>query len=219
MIRPTAHRSRAWTRQNGGRARRRAAWRGAAGLLGGGAGWRARGGRRRGSWSPQWGRDYCLTWSFLWTPRPVELRTYVRYPSPHGTALGPGGERGGRHALPRRAGGRAPRRARAPTPGWSSSTSTPAPSSTRCRRRAWCPSGTRSTRIEAAATPACTASPGRPTTTSGSGSARTSSARSWSRSTPSSACAPSCARPRGPATTSPWAPTPTPTSTPRASTT
>ena len=42
---------------------------------------------------------------------------------------------------------------------------------------------------------------------------------SWSRSTPSSGCGPSCAPRAGAATTSPWAPTPTPTSAPRASTT
>ena len=70
VISPTAHRSRAWTRQNGGRAGARARPGGpGGGLLGGGAGGRTRGvALPRGSWSPQWGRDYCLTWSFLWTP-------------------------------------------------------------------------------------------------------------------------------------------------------
>ena len=41
---------------------------------------------------------------------PVEIRTYVRYRRARGTPVDDGGERGGRPALPRRAGGRAPRR-------------------------------------------------------------------------------------------------------------
>ncbi len=179
VISPTAHRSRAWTRQNGGRE--------GAGRLAREAGFLAA--SRAGARVEAPPRVLVTTVGPRLVPdlvvfadtRPVEMRTCVRYPSP-------GWHCGGPWPRARRAARSSPTSGwpsatsgRAPTPGWSSSTSTPAPSSTRCRRRASCPSGTPSTRIEAAATPACTASPGRPTTISGSASAPTSSARSWSR--------------------------------------
>ncbi len=107
MIRPTAHRSRAWTRQKGGLV----GW----DRLGRAAGFFVvRAGARDAApprvlvttVGPRLLPDLVL---FVDTP-PVELRTCVRYRSPHGAALGPGGERGGWHALRGRAGGGAARR-------------------------------------------------------------------------------------------------------------
>ena len=220
MISPTAHRSRAWTRQKGGR--------GGGFRLPRAAGFLAVRAAGRGAVPPRVlvttvrSRLVADLVVFVDTPggsRPVERRTYVRYRNPPWHF-------GGHWPRTRRVAPSSPTSAwrnatwaGAPMPGWSSSTSTPAPSSTRCRRTAGCPSGTRSTRTEAAATPASTASHGRPTTTSGSASGPTSSARSSSRSTPWSACGPSCVPLPGTATTLRWAPTPIPTNMPRASTT
>ena len=106
MISPTAQRSRAWTRQNGGRG---GGWDrlARAGLL------RLLGGLRAAGRVVAPPRVLVTTVGsrlladlvlFVDTPT-VELRTYVRYRNRHGTSLGPGRERGGRHALRRRAGG------------------------------------------------------------------------------------------------------------------
>ena len=107
VISPTAHRSRACTRQNGGREGLACLERGAGFLA-------AREGARVGAPPRVLVTTVRLRLVpdlvvFVDTP-PVELRTYVRYPNPDGTPVGNGGERGGRHALPRRAGGRTPRR-------------------------------------------------------------------------------------------------------------
>ena len=108
VIRPTAHRSRAWTRQNGVR--------GGADRFAREAGFLAA--ARDGARVEVPPRVLVTTVTPRLLPdlvvfadtRPVELRTYVRYPNPDGTAVGTGRERGGRHALSRRAGGGAPRR-------------------------------------------------------------------------------------------------------------
>ncbi len=101
--------------------------------------------------------------------------------------------------------------------GWSSSTCGRGRSSTRWRRPR-CRSVTPSTPTEAAATRARTVSPAPPTSGWTSTSTPGSSARSSSRSTPWSACGPSWRPGAGPATPSPWAPTPTRTSAVKAST-
>src|SRR5271169_3111041 len=108
VISPTAHRSQAWTRQNGG-GEGAGRWAREAGFLAAArAGWRAEA-PPRVLVTTVGARLLPDLVVFADTP-PVELRTYVRYPSPDGTPVGIGGERGGRHALPRRAGGRAPPR-------------------------------------------------------------------------------------------------------------
>ena len=110
VTRPTAHRSRAWTRQNGGRDGAAALDRLAGFLPEERAGARV-GARPRvlvTTVRPRLPADLPVSGD---TPA-VELRTYVRYRRADGTPVDHGGERGRRHALPRRTGGRA-----APGPG------------------------------------------------------------------------------------------------------
>src|SRR5580704_14900069 len=106
VTRPTAQRSRAWTRQNGARegADRFAR---AAGFLAP---------AREGARVEVPPRVLVTTVRLRLLPdlvlfadtRPVELRTYVRYPNPDGTPVGTGRERGGTDPLPRRARGGTP---------------------------------------------------------------------------------------------------------------
>ncbi len=109
MISPTAHRSRAWRRQNGGRGG------GAGGRLARLAGFLVVRAAGRVEVPPRvlvttvGSRLLADLVLFVDTP-PVEIRTYVRYRNAGGTALGPGRERDGRHALRRRAAGGTPRR-------------------------------------------------------------------------------------------------------------
>ena len=110
--------------------------------------------------------------------------------------------------------------ARASSGAWSSSTSTPARSSTRSPAASHLPFRF-TINAYRGCSHACTYCFARPTHEylDLGHRATTSSARSWSRSTRWSGCGPSWRRAGGRATTSPWAPTPTPTSGARASTT
>ena len=159
----------------------------------------------RGSWSPQWGRDYWLTWSFQWTPPdlacPPRVACRPWYYEHMFAILDPWGS-GGPWRRARSVGALFPdERAAERHVGRGAYAGDGVPPRQRPDHHQHGARGEpgavplhRSTRIEAAATPACTASPGPPTTTWDWGSARTSSAGSWSRSTPSSGCGPSCAR-------------------------
>ena len=187
-------------------------------LLGGRAGG-ARRRRPRGSWSPQWGRDYWLTWSFLWTPHPLNYEHMFAIVAAMALrwALAENEEGGTLFADERVAERHVGKGAYAGMEFLHVNARTiinTVPAESRMPFR-------HTINPYRGCSHACVYCFARPTHDYlGLGHRRpTSSARSSSRSTPSSGCGPSCARRAGTATTSPWAPTPTPTSTPRASTT